>query len=240
MMRKGDMSRVERLFKFASRLPNKVFIIGGGDTGYLLARQLEELGIEIKLVEENRDRCDFLSDNLAQTIVLNFDGLDAHNLLEEGIDLSDLVIAVTESDTTNILSSLLAKHHGTKRCITRIARHDFIPMLGKLGIDVALSPLQVAADMILRYVRSGSVISITTILDSDAEVMEVTVPDSKSIAGKALKECNWPRDSIVGAVVRDTSAFIPSGDTIILPGDNLVIFFSRQAAKTVEKFFSTD
>lgn len=240
MMRKRDMTRVERLFKFARQLPNKIFIIGGGDIGYLLARQLEELGIDIKLVEQNRERCDYLSENLAQTIVLNFDGLDANNLLEEGIDLADLVIAVTESDTTNILSSLMAKHHGTKRCITRIARHDFIPMLGKLGVDVALSPLQVAADMILRYVRRGSVVSIATILDSDAEVMEVTVPDNRSIAGRPLMDCAWPRDSIVGAVVRDSSAFIPSGDTVIMPGDNLVIFFTRPAAKWVEKFFSTD
>lgn len=238
MILKHDMARVEKLFNFASRLPGKIFILGGGDTGYLLARQLEELGIEIKLVEQDLDRCNFLSENLAQTLVLNFDGLDAHSLLEEGIDRTDLVIAVTESDTTNILASLLAKHHGTKRCITRITRNDFIPMLGKLGVDVALSPLQVAADMILRYVRRGTIVSIATILDSDAEVMEVTVPNNKSIADHPLKDCAWPKDSIVGAVVRDGSAFIPSGDTVIHPGDNLVIFFSRAAAREIEKFFS--
>ena len=239
MMRKCDVYEVEKLFRFTRHAPNHIFIIGGGDTGYLLARQLEELNLKVKLIEPNLERCKYLSENLANTIVLNCDGLDAHNMLEEGIDLADLVISVTESDTTNILSSLLAKHHGAKRCITKIDRNDFIPLLGKLGIDVALSPLQVAADMILRYVRRGSIVSVATLLDSDAEVMEVTVPNNKAISNQSLKNCAWPLHSVVGAVVRDNSGFIPTGDTIILPGDNLVVFFTQKAAKAVEERFSS-
>ncbi len=238
MVLREEMARVEQMFNFASRLPGKVFIIGGGDIGYLVARRLEELDIEIKIVEEDVERCRFLSENLAHTIVLNFDGLDAHDLLEEGIDLADLVIAVTGSDTTNILSSLLAKHHGTRRCITKITRHDFVPMLGKLGIDVALSPRQVAADMILRYVRRGSIVSVATILDSDAEVMEVTVPEHKKFDNVMIRDCSFPRGSVVGAIVRRDSVFIPTGESVIRPGDNLVIFFTRDAARDVEKFFA--
>ncbi len=240
MMLRQNLARVEHLFHFASRLPGKVFIIGGGDIGYLVARQLEELAIEVKIVEEDRQRCGFLSENLAHSLVLNFDGLDAHDLLAEDIDLADLVIAVTGSDTTNILSSLLAKHHGTRRCITKITRHDFIPMLGKLGIDVALSPRQVAADMILRHVRRGSIVSVATILDSDAEVMEVTVPESFAYANKPLRECQCPREAVIGAIVRDSGVSIPSGETVIRPGDNLVIFFTRDAARDVEDFFSPE
>jgi len=240
MVLKHEIAKVEQLFNFASRLPGKVFIIGGGDIGYLVARQLEELNIKIKLVEEDEERCKFLSENLAHSLVLNFDGLEAHDLLEEGIDFADLIIAVTGSDTTNILSSLLAKHHGTKRCITKITRHDFIPMLGKLGIDVALSPRRVAADMILRYVRRGSIISMATILDSDAEVMEVTVPDSKAFSNHPLKDCKCPRGSVVGAIVRNDEVFIPSGESVITPGDNLVIFFTKDAAREIEDFFAPD
>jgi len=240
MVLKKDIARLERLFGFSSRLPSRVFIIGGGDIGYLVARQLEELDIDIKIVEEDRERCDFLSENLAHSLVLNFDGLDAHDLLEEGIDLADLVVAVTGSDTTNILSSLLAKHHGTKRCITKITRHDFIPMLGKLGIDVALSPRRVAADMILRYVRRGSIVSVATILDSDAEVMEVTVPERSDFADKPLKDCHCPRNSVIGAIVRGDQVSIPSGESVIRPGDNLVIFFTQEAARDVEDFFAPE
>ncbi|MDH3349195.1 MAG: Trk system potassium transporter TrkA [Desulfobulbaceae bacterium] len=238
MVRQNDMSKVEKLFNVSSKLPNKIFIIGGGHIGYMVARQLEELGVEIKLVEEDTKRCEFLSENLANTIVLNFDGLAANELIEEGIDLADLVLAVTGSDTTNILSSLLAKHHGTKRCITKITRHDFVPMLGKLGIDVALSPRQVAADMILRYVRRGSVVSVATILDTDAEVMEVVVPQHKNFDNIPLQDLHFPKGSLVGAVVRDQWTFIPSGETIIKPGDNMVVFFTKDASNAIENFFS--
>ncbi len=237
MMLKSDMAKVERLFNFSSRLPNRIFIIGGGDIGYMVARQLEETSIEIKIVEMDPKRCEFLSENLAHSIVLNMDGLDAQALLEEGIDRADLVIAVTRSATTNILGSLLAKHHGTKRCIAKITRHDFIPMLDKLGIDVALSPRQVAADMIIRYVRRADIISVATILDTDAEVIEVTVPESKRFDNVALKDLKVPAGALVGAVVRQGRAFIPSGDSVIEPGDNLVIFFTREAARKVEEFF---
>ncbi|BCO10104.1 Trk system potassium transport protein TrkA [Desulfolithobacter dissulfuricans] len=240
MVLRRDMARVEQLFHFASRLPSRVFIIGGGDIGYMVARQLEELHIDIKIVEVDEERCEFLSENLAHSIVLNMDGLEAHDLLEEGIDRADLVIAVTDSATTNILASLLTKYHGTKRCITKITRHDFIPMLDKLGIDVALSPRQVAADMILRYVRRADIISVATILDTDAEVMEVTVPDRKRFDNVPLKDLGCPRGSVVGAIVRDREVFIPSGDSIIRPGDNLVIFFTKDAARDVEKFFNPD
>lgn len=238
MVPQNEMAEIEQIFNVASQLPNKVFIIGGSDIGYMVARQLEELNVNVKIVEADKERCDFLSENLGHTIVLNFDGLEAHDLLEEGIEFADLVIAVTGSDTTNILSSLLAKHHGAKRCITKITHHDFVPMLGKLGIDVALSPRQVAADMILRYVRRGSVISIATILDTDAEVMEVTVPEHKTFDQVPLKDLACPPGLIIGAVVRDNKVFVPWGGSIIRPGDNLVTFFRQEAAKEVEKFFS--
>ena len=237
MMLRRDMNRVERLFSFSSRLPGRIFIIGGGDIGYMVARQLEETPIEIKVVEIDKKRCEFLSENLSNCIVLNMDGLDAQALIEEGIDKADLVIAVTRSATTNILGSLLAKHHGAKRCIIKITRHDFIPMLDKLGIDVALSPRQVAADMIIRYVRRADIVSVATILDTDAEVIEVSVPESKRFDHVPLKDLKIPTGSLVGAVVREGRAFIPSGDSVIQPGDNLVIFFTREAARKVEDFF---
>ena len=238
MVRQNDMAKIEETFNVTSHLPKNVFIIGGSDIGYMVARQLEELNINVKLIELDRERCEFLSENLGKSIVLNFDGLDANDMIEEGIEFADLVIAVTGSDTTNILSSLLAKHHGTKKCITKITQHDFVPMLDKLGIDVALSPRQVAADMILRYVRRGSIISVTTILDTDAEVMEVTVPDHKTFDQVLLQDLACPSGLLIGAVVRDKQVIIPTGATVIRPHDNLVTFFSQDTAKEVEEFFS--
>ena len=237
MVRKQDIPEVENMFNLASKLPELVFIIGGGTIGFNVAKRLEHLGINVRLVEEDADHCEFLTENLENTLVLNFDGLEADVLLEEGIEKTDLIITVTDSDAINILASLLAKHHGAKKCITKINRHDFIPLLGKLGIDVALSPREVAADMILRFVRRGSIVSVTTILGSDAEVIELKVPDRPKFKDAALKSLHFPKGAIVGAIVRDRHVFIPSGETTLQPDDNLIIFFTKEAIQHVEAFF---
>jgi trk system potassium uptake protein TrkA len=238
VVRKKDLAEVEALFHFTSRAPKNIFIIGGGTIGYMVAREMEKKKINVRLVEENPERCEELTGLLENTVILNFDGLEAHDLLEEGIDQADLVISVTDSDTNNILSSLLAKHHGAKKSITHISRPDFIPLLGKLGIDVALSPRLVAANMILRFVRgSGNIISATTLKGSDAEVMEIKVPDRENIIGIPLKSLNFPQDAVLGAIVRKGKVIIPSGDTKLKADDNLVIFFARGALKSVEDFF---
>ena len=237
MVRKQDIAAVENMFNLSSRLPQLVFIIGGGTIGYSVAKRLEELDINVRLVEEDADHCDFLTENLEKTLVLNFDGLEADVLLEEGIEMADLIIAVTDNDAVNILSSLLAKHHGAQKCITKINRHDFIPLLGKLGIDVALSPREVAADMILRYVRRGAIISVTTILGSDAEVIELKVPERPKFDNVPLKSLFFPKGAIVGSIVRGRQVFIPSGETKLQPGDNLIIFFTKEAIPHVEAFF---
>lgn len=237
-VRRSDIPAVEKLLGLSSEQPDNVFIIGGGSIGYMVARELEEMKVDVTLIELDKERCEFLSENLGKTVVLNCDGLETHDLLEAGIDRANLVISLTESDTTNILSSLLAKHHGAQKCITRITRHDFIPLLGNLGIDVALSPRQVAASMILRYVRRGVVASVATILDSDAEAMEIRVPDRKKFNNVHLKELQFPQGALVGAIVRDQQVFIPSGDTLINIGDNLVVFFTKSAAVDLETFLS--
>ena len=240
VVHKSDITAVEPLlFNCTSKAPKRVFIIGGGTIGCMVARHLEEKGIGVQLVEKNPHRCDMVTEQLTNTVVLNFDGLEAHDLLAEGIDQADLVISVTNSDTSNILSSLLAKHHGAKKCITHITRPDFIPLLGKLGIDVALSPRLVAANMILRFVRGGgTIVSVATLLGSDAEVVEMKVPNRDQFREVPLKSLYFPRGSIVGAVVRGKEVIIPSGETKIQPDDSLIIFFTKEAQQVVEATFT--
>ena len=240
-VRKKDLPAVEQLlFNATSHVPRQVFIVGGGTIGHLLAKRLEQKKVNVRLVEKDVARCECLSEQLDQAVVLNCDGLEAQHLLDEGIDKADLVISVTDSDTTNILSSLLAKHHGAKKCITNITNPDFIPMLGKLGIDVPLSPRQVAANMILRFVRGGGrIINVASLLGSDAEVIEIRIPETPRFRDMPLKSLNFPKGAIVGAVLRKGSeVLIPTGDTLLKPDDNLVIFFTKDALQAVENFFA--
>ncbi len=237
--RKKDIDDVEAVFQFTSQMPKDVFIIGGGIIGYTVAKELEKKKINVRLIEKNAARCDWLTGQLDKTVVLNFDGLEAHDLVEEGIDQAGLVISVTSSDTTNILSSLLAKHHGARKCITKISKPDFIPMLGKLGIDVGLSPRKVAADMILRFVRGGGkILSVATLLGADAEVMEILVTEDREDLTKIpLMELSFPREAVLGAIVRKKKVIIPSGQTKLKTGDTLVIFFASQAMEQVQAYF---
>lgn len=241
--RKSDLKSGEGKVHFTAQAPKQVFIIGGGTIGYLVARQMERSKTTVKVVEQDNERCKFLAENLQKAVILNCDGFEAHELLEEGVDQADLVISVTDSDTTNILSSLLAKFHGAKKCITRISRPDFIPLLGKLGIDVALSPRLVAANMILRFVRArGSVVSVSSLIGSDAEVLELVVPDIEKFQKVPLMELDFPKGAVLGAIVRKkkNKVIIPTGTTRLRPGDSLVIFALKDATQRVEKFFGLD
>ena len=240
MLRRRDIAAVERIFHLISRTPKRVFIIGGGAIGYLVARSLEDLNIEVVLVEKDRERCTFLDENLSRTRVLNCDGLEAQDLLDEGIDRPDLVIALTESDTTNLLSSLLAKHHGAAKCITKITRHDFVPLLGNLGIDVALSSRQVAASMILRYIRRGAIGAVATIMGSDAEAMEIMIQGGQKFDNVPIKTLQFPTGAVIGAIVRNRRVIIPSGETLLKSGDNLVVFFKKNAVARVEKYLGLE
>ncbi len=241
VVRKSDIAAIEKKINITSHVTKKVFIIGGGIIGYRVAKMMEKMKLEVKVVEADQERCKFLAENLERSVVLNCDGLEGHDLLDEGVDQADLIVAVTESDTTNILSSLLAKHHGAKKCMTSISRPDFIPLLGKLGIDVAMSPRLVAANMILKFVRGGdSVVSVSTLIGSDAEVVEIKVPDLEKFQKVPLMDLDFPKRAVLGAIVRKkkNKVIVPTGTTRIRPGDNLVIFATKGCARSVETFFT--
>ncbi len=237
---KRDIPALEYILGFTSQAPSKVFIIGGGQVGALVARQMEAKKIEVFLVEKDKARCEELAEELHDTVILHIDGLEAQELLKEGLDRADLIVAVTDSDTVNILSALLGKHHGAKKSIVRIDRPDFIPLLSPLGIDVALSPRLLAANQILRFVRRGQILSVATFLGSEAEVVEMVVPDNPDFRkGRRLQELPFPKGAIVGAIYRAGEVLIPKGDTLLKPGDDLIIFAHRQALGQIEKIFAT-
>ncbi len=177
--------------------------------------------------------------SLHHTGVLKIDGLEAQELLKEGIDQADLVISVTDSDTVNILSALLGKHHGATKSIVRIDRPDFIPLLSRLGIDVALSPRLLAANQILKFVRRGQILSVATFLGSEAEVVEMVVLETDYFrGGRRLEEIEFPKGALVGAIYRAGEVIIPKGETVLYPGDDLIIFAQREALPKLEKLFS--
>ncbi len=238
ILKKSDLQAMEHLLGIKLSPPRKVFIIGGGKVGKLVAERLEKEVEEVVVVESDLERCEALSESLSKALVLNVDGLEAQELLKEGLDRADLVISVTNSDTVNILSALLAKHYGAGRVIIRVDRPDFIPLLQPLGIDKALSSRLVTSDQILRFVKSSRIFSITSFLETQAEVEEIEVPPKKPFTeGIKIRELHLPEDTILGAIYRDGQVIIPSGETVVRTGDILVIIGLRKGLSRVEKIF---
>jgi trk system potassium uptake protein TrkA len=158
-------------------------------------------------------------------------------LVDEGIEGADVFIAVTESDESNILCSLLARQHGARRTLSLLNSPEMLSLAPTLGIDACVSPRLAAAGAILKYVRRGDVISLATIEGSNAEVLELQVKKSSIIVDKPLKNLQFPAGAIIGAIVHEQSYEIPTGDTVLTGGDRIVVFALPGAVGKVEKFF---
>ena len=213
---------------------NKIMIVGGGRVGFHVAQNLE-MHADIKIIEPDQERCKFLSSNLKRTIVLNGDGSDESLLIEENIESMDAFVSISNNEELNIMSSLLAKRLSSAKTITIVNKRDYMSLASGLGLQSVLSPRNITANTIIKYIRRGEIISLTTIADGRAEALEALISEDSPLAGKKLMHANLPKSSIVGAIVRGEQLLIPSGDTMINPGDKLIFFALKEALKKLER-----
>lgn len=219
-------------------IAKRVMVIGGGRMGLRIAQLLEAEHFQAKVVEQRQDRCEELSQLLADTLILHGDGTDVRTLAEEGIAEMDAVVTVTDDEATNILAALLAKEQGAKKVMALIKRPHLLHLLPHLGIDAAISPRTLTANVILKYVRRGRVLSIFEIPESDAKTLEMVVASGSPVAGKALREANLPAGAILGALVRGEEISIPRGDTVLRPEDRVVLVALPAAIPALERMFA--
>ena len=158
-------------------------------------------------------------------------------LVEEGLEGADAFVAVTGSSETNILTCLAAWRAGVRRIIAEVENLDYIAMAESMGIDSVVNKKLITASRIFRYTMGSDVSSVHYLTGSDAEVMEFVVQPHAPVTRGRLKDINFPRQAIVGGVVRGDSAFIAKGDTQIVPGDRVVVFAVGEVSKKVERFF---
>lgn len=215
----------------------RAFILGGGRIGLRLARQLEERNFDVRLVEKDLERCEYLSAQLNKTMVIHAEGTDIRILLDEGVGDADVFIAVTENDETNILCSLLCRHHGTHRTLCLVNRPELLNLAPSLGIDACVSPRLSAAAAILKFVRRGEILSLATIEGSNSEVLEIQVKQGSPIIDKPLKDLHFPRGAIIGAIVHDQGYEIPDGESRLRVNDRVLVFALPEAVAKVERFF---
>jgi trk system potassium uptake protein TrkA len=220
---------------FVSQPVKSIMILGGGRIGYYVAKTMEERNLKIKVIEKDPERCKFLLNSLKKSMVLHGDGSDMKLLEEENIHDMDVFAAISNNEELNIMASLLAKGSGVKKVITIVNKTDYIALADSLGIETVLSPRLITAGSILRYVRGGNILSLTTVAEGKAEIMETEVKDGSVLIGKTLHEVELPKKSLIGAIIRDNDVIIPSGSDTILNNDKLIIFTLHESVKKLEK-----
>ncbi|MDR1155065.1 MAG: Trk system potassium transporter TrkA [Bacteroidales bacterium] len=214
----------------------QVMILGGSHIGRLIAKELGR-GYNIKIFEADRDEAYRLSDALNDVLVIHGDGTKVDLLLEEGLRTTDAFIAVTGDSEANILACLLAKSEGVRHTIAEIENLDYINLAERLGIDTIINKKLIAASHIYRYTLAGSVSMIKYLAATDAEVLEfVALPKSK-IINKPIRDMNFPKNAIIGGLIRGKTGYIATGDTWIQPGDHVVVFAMPAAIGEVSMFF---
>lgn len=217
---------------------NRVMIIGGGSIGFRLATQLEEDSVYTKIIEKNPDRCTELAEKLNKAVVLHGDGSDQDLLKAENIRNMDVVVTLTNDEETNILTSLLAKRMGAPKIITKISKFSYLPLMSMIGLEQVVSPRLSAINTIIQHIRRGKVLSIKSIKDEQAEIMEAVALETSDIVGKPIKEISMPKGTLVTGIIRNDSVIIPTGESVIEPGDRIIIFAKSQAIPKIEKILA--
>ena len=218
----------------------KAVIIGGGNIGFSLAQLIEKSDTYIKtgLIENNKERAEYLASNLENITVTNGDGLDSQILDEVNISDTGYIIAVTEDDEVNILSSLLAKRAGALISLTLINNSNYSSLLTNIGVDMTIDPKIITISKILEKVRGGKIRNDYSIGDGFGEVIEADIQSDSSLCNKNLKELNLPKGIRIGSILRDKKVIIPNSQTIFKENDDVVFFAETNCIKTLEKLLS--
>lgn len=214
-----------------------VMILGGSRIGKRVAKSLETR-FNIKLIEINKEKSILLADQLSNTLVIHGDGRNIDLLNEEGVKNMDTFIAVTGNSETNILSCMLAKKLGVKRTIAEIENLDYIDFGENMKIDTIINKKLTAAGKIYKFTMSAEVETMKCLTGSDADVLEFVAKENSRITKKSLRNIEFPKDAIVGGVIRNGEGFIAKGDTHIKADDRVVVFALPAAVKILDNFFN--
>ncbi len=231
----------------------RIMIAGGGNIGLRLARSIER-DYEVKLLETNKPRAEFIANDLSRTLVLAGDATDENLLENENIDEMDMFVALTNDEEDNIMSASLAKQMGARRTLALINRKSYVDLVQGGPIDIAISPAQTSIGSLLAHVRRGDVVAVHSLRRGAAEALEIIAHgDEKNskVVGRAIEDIRLPHGASIGAIVREdgrdgdkpgrTTVVMPHHDTIIKPEDHLIVFCtSKKLVRQVEKLFQVD
>ncbi|TMV58857.1 Trk system potassium transporter TrkA, partial [Thioclava sp. BHET1] len=232
-----DVNRTLEIFGKSPQKQERVVIVGGGNVGLAVARELENRAdrIRAKIIERDRGRAERAADALERTIVLNGDGMDIELLLEANIDRADAVLVLTDDDKTNLLVAVRAKQAGCPMAIALVNDPTLVPLMAALDIDAYINPRATTVSSILRHIRHGRVRAIYSIGDAEAEVIEAQVLSTSPIAGQMIRDIAFPEGVLVGGVLKGDKLMKPAGALRIEEGDVIALFAMTSDVPEVER-----
>ncbi|MHC4939383.1 MAG: Trk system potassium transporter TrkA [Planctomycetota bacterium] len=213
---------------------SQIVIVGGGTVGLRLARSLESnASLQVKLIENDMDRCAEIAQALERALVLNGDGCDLDLLETEQVWRARALVAVTDSDEKNLLASLLGSQLGIPKIVTRVSSAANLRVFERVGIDVPLSARAAATEAVLHHIRHEEVDLLATLGEGQGEVVELILDND--FTPRPLKELILPQDSIIAAIERKGEALVPGGATLLGPGDRCYVVCSPERVAEVRE-----
>jgi trk system potassium uptake protein TrkA len=236
---KDHVRRTLGLFGHEEQEATRIVIAGGGNIGLYVARTIEQRQsrTRVKIIEANRERAVSVADQLRRTVVLNGSALDQKLLLEADIPDADLMVAVTNNDQVNILSSVMAKRLGCKSNLSLINNPALQDITRSVGIDAFVNPSSVTISRVLQHVRRGRIRAVHSVQSGAAEIIEAEALETSPLVGAYLRDLDLPDGMRIGAIYRNGAVLKPHGSVMINPKDRVVIFALASAVKQVEQMF---
>jgi len=214
-----------------------VMILGAGRIGYKLAKDLSNEGLNIKIIEIDSEKANNMAEELTNVMMLNFDGRNVDLLVEENLDNMDAFIATTGNSETNIMSCLMANSRKIKKTIALVDNMDYFNLSQSIGIDTLINKKLLAANDIFRFVRNGDIVELAKLINMDAEIVEFHVNVNSKVLDKKIAELDFPRQAIIGGVIRNGKGIIALGDFIIKLNDRVLVCSKPEALNKVESLF---
>ncbi len=242
----SQMSETLEAFGHDEKVSKKILIVGGGNIGFNLAKNLEENieSVRVKIIEKDKNRAEYLANELNNTIVINGDALDEEVLIEANLEEAETVLALTNDDEDNLMVSVLVekfakdkKDINDKRTMALINKPNYSLLQNSLKIDDLIDPRMNTVSSILKHVHKGTIETAYTIMNGEYEVIEAEIIETSELINKELKNSNLPEEIRVGAVLREEKVIIPRSNFVFKKDDKVVFLAKKDSISVVENIF---
>ena len=229
-----EIQKLMRSLGLGNKKARDVMILGGSKIAYYLSRMLLASGNNVKIIEQNHEKCEELSASLDKAVIIEGDGAQQELLLEEGLKNTDAFVALTGMDEENILISIFASTKKVPTVISKVNRNELANMAVKLGLDCIISPKRIVSDVVVRYARAlensrgSNVETLYNIMDDKAEVLEFNVKADFKQVNISLRDLTLKPNILIAGIIRDRKPIIPSGDDCIMKNDKVIVVVTSE------------